>query len=373
MPGLCRPAHVSIPFLPCRLSLAAVVARGLLANSETGSSAYSTSTMPYLNSSQTSPNRLSGSDKATFTPDTSVTPSSAGPPPSPGYSNGQQPTTLPSIHQNFDPPNQKGGGEFQESRRSSLDHRVHQGLDKLALCAQSPYGSTNASQASLVSGLQRERGIQTNGFRGPRSSGSLSSPMGSRAGESRSGFTAGRIAPPIAENPRSDIYNAEAPTAGQAYAFPDPEAPARTAPRPPSAYSRRNSLADSFSSSIYTNDSRLPPGQHGKNMPSAANHELRISPELPGSLHHHTLQHKQLTDIMHDPDSPNSTTPYSRTPELRVTHKLAERKRRSEMKDCFELLRARLPPSQTNKSSKWETLTRGKMRMSSRRATFVLT
>lgn len=222
--------------------------------------------MSYLNSSQPSPNRLSGSERANFTPDTSVTPSSAGPQPSPGFSSSQQITTLPSINQSFEASGQKRGGDFEDYRRSSsLDVRVHQGMDKLALNAQSPFGSTNASQASLVSSLQRERGIQTNGYRGSRSSGgSLSSPLGSRAGESRAGLNAPRTAPPIAENPRPDIYNAEAPTAGQAYAFPDPEAPNRPTARPPSTYSRRNSFADSFSSSIYTNDSRLPPGQHGK-------------------------------------------------------------------------------------------------------------
>ncbi|GAA5882048.1 hypothetical protein JCM16303_005577 [Sporobolomyces ruberrimus] len=58
------------------------------------------------------------------------------------------------------------------------------------------------------------------------------------------------------------------------------------------------------------------------------------------------------------PDAGLKDSPYSRSPELRISHKLAERKRRKEMATLFDDLRESLPGDKGVKSSKWEILTK---------------
>ena len=93
------------------------------------------------------------------------------------------------------------------------------------------------------------------------------SPLSPMPGESRHAFST-RTAPVISANPMKEVYNADKPTAGQPYAFPDPDMSNRSSgsgddPRSTTtAMSRRNSDHTSVTSSIFTTDSRLPPGQH---------------------------------------------------------------------------------------------------------------
>ncbi|KAI9819611.1 MAG: hypothetical protein M1827_007061 [Pycnora praestabilis] len=331
--------------------------------------------LPPLNNARTSPNRNSygQSDRSPFSPTFPHTPVTNGNQPSPvhGFNFGTTDPNMPQLNKSYDgPAHYRGSGEFPppDSRRSSIDSNMKNGMGQLALGASSPYQSQNASQTSIVNNLQRERGIPSSveNARGLRLSASSSlqqqplSPLGrSRVGAGN--FNAGRVAPPIMPTTRQawPNPNAKNPTPGAPYAFPDPELAAPgTMSRMSSSgddedrgqrdpYSRRNSAADSIGSSIFTSDSRLPPGQR------------RLDDDLPG-VHHHQLQHRQVSGLMGEDqgEGANGTSPYSRTPELRVSHKMAERKRRSEMKDLFEELSRQLPSHRGAKSSKWEILTK---------------
>ncbi|KAL8645951.1 MAG: hypothetical protein Q9210_006422, partial [Variospora velana] len=273
---------------------------------------------------------------------------------------------LPTINQHHDPTQYRDSQEYprQGSRRSSIGSEVGQFRNLHLNGAPSPYPlSTNQSTTSIQANLQRERGITpiANGVRNSRTSGTGSmqqpplSPLSGRPeiqpGESRQAYNM-RIAPIISDNPRRDVYNADKPTAGQPYAFPDPDMngprQSNEIPRHPSngGPSHRNSGHGSVDSSLYMTDTRQSEAQRpvdGDNMTDT---------------HHHSLQHRQVNQVAGESDSPDPTSPYSRTPALRASHKMAERKRRTEMKYLFDGLRAQIPANHGSKSSKWEILSK---------------
>ncbi|KAL6168366.1 hypothetical protein ACJQWK_06015 [Exserohilum turcicum] len=300
-----------------------------------------------LNPSDDSPSRASIPE----------TPSSARYPS--GFSQSSQPSALPSLNQGFDNRLSVDASSHLESRRSSVDSRMNVGMGHLSIHPQSPYESQNASRASLVSNLQQQRGISSSESR-PNGTSPLSpNRNGPRANHPP------RRAPVITPNPRcvsgAPDPTASAPTKGFAWAFPADDfehedkrasSSGESSIDRSNVPSRQNSIATSINSSIYTTDSRLHPGQ-----PQL---DQRLDDDIP-STHHHSMQHRSVTTLQ-NVDPTNPLTPgsgsYSRTPELRVSHKMAERKRRSEMKTLFDDLNNILPNSPGSKSSKWEILTK---------------
>lgn len=284
----------------------------------------------------------------------------------PGYGSGQG---LPSLGPNGEP----------LSRRESTDSRLNHSLGEMRL-ASSPYASANQSTTSIQSSLQQQRNpgnapaperlSATRYSNGGYSNGYQPNQQRFAVDAQRQARTAPAITGPAA----GSVAHAAEPTKGQAWAFPDepiqrmPSSGTRSTENMSinnqSSFldSRRSSLAESLASSQYTTESRLPPGQRRleDGMPSDFQRLSRASSEFQNTHHHHSLQHKQVGDLRgEDTGSPGSTGTYSRTPELRVSHKLAERKRRTEMKDLFEQLRDLMPQERGNKASKWEILSRG--------------
>lgn len=250
------------------------------------------------------------------------------------------------------------------SRRESVDSRMNQGFGEMRL-GNSPYASHNPSTTSIQNTLQQQRNPRPN-FESLAvhriSNGYQPSADRNPDGQIKSVRTAPAITGPAI----SQIARAAEPTKGQAWAFPEEEIhrlPSTS--RDSLIESRRSSVADSLASSQFTTESRLPPGQRRLDDGLGAVEYQRLSNasgEFP-VVHHHSLQHKQLGNLQsEDSASHAGSQPYSRTPELRVSHKLAERKRRTEMKELFEQLRDLMPQERGSKASKWEILTKGKAR-----------
>ncbi|KAI8987771.1 hypothetical protein BDF20DRAFT_287765 [Mycotypha africana] len=90
---------------------------------------------------------------------------------------------------------------------------------------------------------------------------------------------------------------------------------------------------------------------------SIASREISVS-FFSSTLTDNRLSLQNKSDCRLHYGSTNGSSVYTRSPELKISHKLAERKRRKEMKNLFDDLRDALFIDKNIKVSKWEILSR---------------
>ncbi|KAK9367717.1 hypothetical protein V1509DRAFT_626013 [Lipomyces kononenkoae] len=164
--------------------------------------------------------------------------------------------------------------------------------------------------------------------------------VNSKATGGTSRVAAPRIAPPITNpTPYAPHPNAPSPTKGYPYAFPDPGA---------SLPSSQSLQAPPPSSQYFPNGSSMLGYSHASNA-------SRTSIDSYDRVSARSLD---LDDQTSGGQQTAGVGPYSRSPELRQTHKIAERKRRRDMSLLYEDLKEILPDEKGVKSSKHEILVR---------------